>query len=63
MIRQYLEYHFEPMIGDNFQMETEETRRSDDAYPDFQSVILTHRLLDGGFLVPLLPIMLSRGHS
>ena len=31
--------------------ESSKTRRSVDAYPDFQSVIRTHRLLDGGCLV------------
>ena len=40
MIKQYLEHHFEPKPNDDFRMVTDKTRRSADAYPDFQSVTL-----------------------
>ncbi len=42
MIKNYLEHHFEPNPSDDFK--TERTRRSGDAYQDFQTVIQTLRL-------------------
>ena len=44
MIKQYLEHHFEPRPNDDFKMNPIRTRRSADAYPDFQSIIPTHQL-------------------
>jgi len=44
MIKQYLKHHFEPNTNDDFQMEPDSTCRLVDAYPNFQSEILTHRL-------------------
>ena len=44
MIKQYLENHFEPNPNDGFQMEPPWTRRSGDAYQDFQSLIQPQQL-------------------
>ena len=51
MIKASLEHHFEPDPAKDFQVEPQ-TRRSVDAYPDFQSVTQTHWLSAGGCLVP-----------
>lgn len=48
MIKEYLAHHFELRQDDGFELEPTQTHRLADAYPDFQSITLTHQLLAGG---------------